>query len=340
MVIGQIQKLPFRQAFLYGASSRTAWLEKNLQSLSERVQISLFVEDRELFVEDFGIDLICLDPQGNRVLVKFERDPQDEKELLQLTQYMDEIGANTTLWITPTPYPKHLETITYLNSMTTNEYQFFLIKVEAIRIGDSAPAPLFSVVAHPGGKPLLLEEPILEPQRKTPATIPVTPMQRAGDPLIWCVNPRRDHETHTAFIKEQIIGLSISRLGDLSQIEPSPLGFKKAYQDHDAFAAEDAVSTIYHTLYSFVHEATTDDYVIYAPLWLEERLYVGKITSVYQHSPNHPARYTDWRSVSWVMALSPEKAFTPEALRVLNSQRAFFRIRSNTFTNQLLKILS
>jgi len=37
----------------------------------------------------------------------------------------------------------------WLNESTPDDVLFYLVKIEAGRIGDSAPAPLFSVIAEP-----------------------------------------------------------------------------------------------------------------------------------------------------------------------------------------------
>ena len=63
--------------------------------------------------------------------------------------YLSNLGAKTAIWITSNPRDEHIKAINWLNEATPEDVAFYLIKVEAVRIENSQPAPLFSVVAEP-----------------------------------------------------------------------------------------------------------------------------------------------------------------------------------------------
>ena len=52
--------------------------------------------------------------------------------------------ANDAIWIVAQPRPEHVAAINWLNESTSANS--CLIKIEAVRIGDSRPAPLFTVI--------------------------------------------------------------------------------------------------------------------------------------------------------------------------------------------------
>jgi len=57
--------------------------------------------------------------------------------------------AGTAIWVTPEPRQEHQKVIDWLNEATGADISFFLVKVEASRIGDSPYAPLFTPLAGP-----------------------------------------------------------------------------------------------------------------------------------------------------------------------------------------------
>src|SRR5690606_37152108 len=59
------------------------------------------------------------------------------------------LDAKTAIWITSEPRPEHEKAIHWLNEIVSADTAFYLIKLEAYRIGDSSAAPLLTVVAGP-----------------------------------------------------------------------------------------------------------------------------------------------------------------------------------------------
>jgi hypothetical protein len=67
----------------------------------------------------------------------------------KLLTYLVNLDANTGIWITADPRPEHQKVIDWLNESTPSDMSFYLLKVEAVRIGKSPFAPLFTVMAGP-----------------------------------------------------------------------------------------------------------------------------------------------------------------------------------------------
>ena len=66
-----------------------------------------------------------------------------------MVTYLSNLEAKNAIWISSNPRPEHIKAINWLNGFTPEDISFYLVKIEAVRIGDSTPAPLFSVVAEP-----------------------------------------------------------------------------------------------------------------------------------------------------------------------------------------------
>lgn len=147
--IGQIQIEPIKTAFPKEASHLTTWLEKHIDVLGERIGLVLTVVQREAKVGSFNVDLLCEDIDGNAVVVENQLEPTDHDHLGKLLTYLVNLEATTAIWVTSHVRPEHERVMDWLNESTPADTSFYLVRAEAVRIDDSAPAPLFTVVAGP-----------------------------------------------------------------------------------------------------------------------------------------------------------------------------------------------
>ena len=58
-------------------------------------------------------------------------------------------GASTIVWVATRFREEHRQAIDWLNEKTAEDVNFFGVQVSIVRIGNSAPAPLFDVVCKP-----------------------------------------------------------------------------------------------------------------------------------------------------------------------------------------------
>jgi hypothetical protein len=147
--IGKIEIVPVRQAFGHEALDFTVWLEQNIDALADRLGIDLTVLEREKEVGSFKVDLLCEDGNGNTVIIENQLERTDHDHLGKLLTYMINLDAKTAIWVTPEPRQEHERVIEWLNESTNTNLSFYLIRVEALRIGGSPFAPLFSVLSAP-----------------------------------------------------------------------------------------------------------------------------------------------------------------------------------------------
>ena len=103
--------------------------------------------EREQSAGSFNVDLVAEDEAGNPVIIENQLEKSDHNHLGKLITYLTAIGAKTAIWIVADPRPEHVGAISWLNeSLSAN---FYLLKVEGIRIGDSEPAPLLTLIVGP-----------------------------------------------------------------------------------------------------------------------------------------------------------------------------------------------
>jgi hypothetical protein len=152
--IGRLRRVPLRDVWPHEAHDFTVWMEQNVDVLNEVLDITLVNIEREKKTQSaFSVDLVAEDEDGGVVIIENQLGKSDHDHLGKLITYLAALSAQSAIWIVSHPRPEHVAAVTWLNA--SNGARFYLLKVEAVQIGDSAAAPLLTVIAQPGE---LLEE--------------------------------------------------------------------------------------------------------------------------------------------------------------------------------------
>lgn len=146
-MIGKIERLPLREVWKHEALDFTTWLEDNIEVLNETLDLNLTNAEREKAAGNFSVDLVAEDDKGNPVVIENQLEKSNHDHLGKVITYLTAIGAKTAIWIVSDPRPEHVNAISWLNESTSAS--FYLVKVEAIRIADSQPAPLLTLIVGP-----------------------------------------------------------------------------------------------------------------------------------------------------------------------------------------------
>lgn len=146
-MIGKLQRVPLREVWQHEALDFTTWLEDNLDVLNDTLDITLSSAEREQSAGTFNVDLVAEDEVGNPVVIENQLGKSDHDHLGKLITYLTAIDAKTAIWIVSDPRPEHVRAISWLNE--SSPAAFYLLKVEAIKIGDSPPAPLLTLIVGP-----------------------------------------------------------------------------------------------------------------------------------------------------------------------------------------------
>lgn len=149
MAIGKLEKVDLRELWKHEERGFSVWLADNLDRLSDALGFTLSEPQREVKVGTFEVDLVAEDEQSNAVIIENQLEQTDHDHLGKLLTYLTNLEAKAAVWITRHPRAEHVRVISWLNEVTPEDIAFFLVKLEAFRIGDSPPAPHFSVIAGP-----------------------------------------------------------------------------------------------------------------------------------------------------------------------------------------------
>lgn len=144
--IGKLRRVPLREVWPNEAHDFTKWLERNIDVLSEALGVQLSPPERERLVGSFSVDLVT-EANGQTVIVENQLERSDHDHLGKLITYLTALDAKGAVWIVADPRPEHVGAVTWLNE--SSAASFFLVKIEAIRVGDSDAAPLFTLIAGP-----------------------------------------------------------------------------------------------------------------------------------------------------------------------------------------------
>jgi hypothetical protein len=130
------------------------WLAENIGYLSEALGITLTItHDPKLggavYREPFYIDILATDDDGNTVIVENKFGETDHKHLGQVITYLTHLNAKRAIWVVERARPEHKKAINWLNEVTPEDTKFYLVTLQAHRIGDSPPALAFEVESGP-----------------------------------------------------------------------------------------------------------------------------------------------------------------------------------------------
>lgn len=145
--IARLERVSLREVWKHEANDFTQWLQNNIDILNEALDINLVNVDREQAAGTFSVDLVAEDEGGGTVIIENQLEKSNHDHLGKLITYLTAMGAKTAIWIVSDPRPEHVTAITWLNESASA--QFYMVKVEAVRIENSAPAPLFTLIVGP-----------------------------------------------------------------------------------------------------------------------------------------------------------------------------------------------
>mgnify|MGYP001108781966 CR=1 FL=1 len=145
--IGRIVRVALREVWAHEALGLTTWLENNIDVINNIVALELTNAEREKAVGDFNVDLTAEDRNGNLVVIENQLGKSDHDHLGKILTYLSNIGAKVAIWIVADPRAEHVKAVSWINESELAD--FYLLKLEAIKIGDSEPAPLLTLISGP-----------------------------------------------------------------------------------------------------------------------------------------------------------------------------------------------
>ena len=150
MELGTIQNVTLRALWPGESTHFTPWLAQNLDVLCSKLGMDLELESTEAAAGDFSADIVARDLSTNKmVVIENQYGGTDHKHLGQLITYASVLGAGAVVWIAETIRPEHKSAIDFLNNNLKESLSLYAIEASAIRIDDSKPAFVLTLVCMP-----------------------------------------------------------------------------------------------------------------------------------------------------------------------------------------------
>jgi hypothetical protein len=152
MTLGRLSPVELRHAWVSEAQDFTPWLAQpdNLALLGETLDLELEVDTVEKPVGPYRADILCREAGTDRlVLIENQIEATDHRHLGQLLTYAAGLDTAVICWLARRFTEEHRAVLDWLNEITDDRFAFFGAEIELWKIGDSDPAPRFSIVAQP-----------------------------------------------------------------------------------------------------------------------------------------------------------------------------------------------
>jgi hypothetical protein len=148
-MVGKLKKVDLREIWEHEAYDFTSWLFENCEVLNDQIGLSLTAIEKEKSVGPFFVDIFAEDSTGKKVIIENQLTKTDHDHLGKVLTYLSNLDTKIAIWISTDPRPEHVAAINYLNEVVPEDTKFYLLKVQAFQIGDSEPAPHFTIEAGP-----------------------------------------------------------------------------------------------------------------------------------------------------------------------------------------------
>jgi hypothetical protein len=150
-----IESLPVRAVWSHEAQAFTPWLAANLDRLSAAIGVPMRLTKAKVVGQTRIADLLAHDERdGSVVVIENQLETANDAHLGQTLTYAAAIDARAVVWVATRFEPPHRAAIGWLNAIAGPAVGFYAVEIRVVRIGDSAPALIFTVLERPSrGEP-------------------------------------------------------------------------------------------------------------------------------------------------------------------------------------------
>ena len=150
--LGKLTNVDVKEIWKDEAQDFTPWLarEDNISLLSEEIGINIKLIKTEASVGSFNVDILAEEENtGKKVVIENQLTRTDHDHLGKIITYASGYDAKFIIWIVKDVRDEHKQAIDWLNEHTDSDTNFFLVRIELWKIGNSPVAPKFTVVSQP-----------------------------------------------------------------------------------------------------------------------------------------------------------------------------------------------
>lgn len=150
--LGKLEMGDLRGVWKNESSDFTTWLSKdeNLALLSDEIGIDIKLVKTEASVGTFNLDILAEEETSERkIIIENQLEKTDHDHLGKIITYASGYDASIIIWIVKDVRDEHKQAIDWLNDHTDEDINFFIVRMELWKIGDSPYAPKFHIVSEP-----------------------------------------------------------------------------------------------------------------------------------------------------------------------------------------------
>jgi len=150
--LGRIEIMRLRDVFKKEDKDFTPWLNENLNTLGNKLDLDIIDSNIEEVVGSFNCDIIAKDSNSKKtVIIENQFGTTDHDHLGKILTYSAVKKASIIIWIAENFREEHTKTLDWLNESVSSESElsFFGVEIKLIKIHDSPPAPDFRIIVKP-----------------------------------------------------------------------------------------------------------------------------------------------------------------------------------------------
>lgn len=149
-MLGEIKKVDLRKIWKKEACDFTPWLAENLNKIGEVIGFELELKEIEVPAGPFSADILAKDIGTNKyVIIENQLTKTDHDHLGKCITYASVLDAMAIIWIAADFTDEHKKALDWLNDHTSDEIEFYGIKVELWQIDNSQPAVKLNIISEP-----------------------------------------------------------------------------------------------------------------------------------------------------------------------------------------------
>lgn len=186
--LAKLERVSLREIWGDEAKNFTPWLatDEGLGLLGDVIGMDLELIEMEVGVGPYYADILAR-AAGNdthKVVIENQLGKTDHDHLGKIITYAAGLGARTLVWVSDRFCDEHREALDFLNENTGEALEFYGLEIRALRIGNSLPAPQFSVIASPNATTKAAREKIPATDRPSREQLMALAAKRNVEPLL------------------------------------------------------------------------------------------------------------------------------------------------------------
>ena len=143
---------------------------------------------------------------------------------------------------------------------------------------------------------------------------------------MWGIHTRDEQ----LFLRNDVIAIGWSNMGDLSEIEATREAYKIKYAEAFPGKSKQSIANCAGMLFRFAVDTKIGDYIIF-PSSTDRMINIGEVASDYYYDEEGlkgPHDYVQRRKIKWLKHI-PRTSFSQQALYALSAQMSYFSIRDD-----------